>query len=81
MGWRRAKERNHRLKKLADNHGHSWYDEEKGRYIKYYLTNNGAKGRIKWIKRQSARKIRRSKEHFSQHGKHHRLYDYWWEVY
>lgn len=58
MGYRRSQERNRRLKKLynetKNSYGASaWYDEEKGRYIKY----SWVAGNIKSIlKKYQARK-------------------------
>ena len=79
MSHKRAIEEKHRRQKLMGNRGNAWYDPDKGFYIKY---NRGrrAGGWNACVKKQSVRKIRRSKDTFQQHGKHHKLFDFWWTI-
>lgn len=80
MSHRRKEEENKRLKKLHDNKGNAYYDEDKKRYIRYY--DSGRKWcRKKALKRASARAIRYSKDSFQQHNRHKRLYEYWWSLF
>lgn len=79
MSYQRSKEEKHRRAKLAKECGNAWYNADKGFYIKY---NRGRRARS-WnssVKKMSVRKIRRSKAVFQQHGKHRKLFDFWWTV-
>lgn len=83
MSYKRARERNRRLRKLYDatKHGYgagAWFDTDKGRYIKYSCHD-------KRLKTQCRRATRRrlKNRHFDenlQRGAHKKVFDYWWEL-
>lgn len=83
MGYRRATERNHRLKKLYNETKNTfgsgvYYDDKKQRYIKYSLRNSH--GYTKYLRKVSNRRVRKSD--ISMNGSSYkRLYDYWWELF
>lgn len=82
MSHRRSHENRRRLKKLATATskcfgGGAWYDEDKGRYIRYYA--RGGNGYTKWLRTVANRRVRRAKN-VPQGGGYRRVYDYWWEV-
>lgn len=83
MGYRRAKERNRRLKKLYDETKNSYgagayYSSDKKRYIKYHACRTP--GYTKYLRRLSNRRVRKSD--ISINGSSYkRLYDYWWELF
>lgn len=84
MSYRRSKERNRRLKKLYEETKHSygsgaWYDEEKGRYIRYYPSSST--GYTKYLRRISNRKIRRMKEMSLKGCQYKKAFDYWWTLF
>jgi hypothetical protein len=82
MGYKRNAETQRRLKnKYVDRYRCPiYYDEEKGRYIHYHFGKASAKGYRAYVKKQSTRRIRRSAEVYQEKGKHHRHYDFWWEL-
>ena len=82
MGYKRNAETQRRLKnKYVDRYRCPiYYDEEKGRYIRCHFGKASAKGYRAYVKKQSARRIRRSAEIYQEKGKHHRHYDFWWEL-
>lgn len=82
MGYRRSQERNRRLKKLYNETKNSygagaWYDEEKGRYIKYSC---GGRKYKKYLKKISSKKARKYKGDM-RHCDYKRTFDYWWELF
>ena len=82
MSHRRSRETRRRLKKLSVSSPRytpsgAWYDEDKGRYIRYYA--RGSHGCTKWLRTVANRKVRRAKN-VLQGGGYRRVYDYWWEL-
>lgn len=84
MGYCGSQERNRRLKKLFDETknssrggGGAFYDEDKGRYIKY--SPRRKPGHAKFLRRVANRKVRRNKDHL-RNGQYRKVYDYWWEL-
>lgn len=83
MSYSRSQEDKRRLKKLYNEtnfrrryRGGVYFNEEKHRYIRWGVGD-------KWVKRQSARTIRRKMKSHTYHlqrGASRRLYDYWWTV-
>ena len=81
MSHKRKCEENRRLKKLYEKTRHSygagvWFDEMKGRYIKYSCHN-------KWLKTHCRRIIRRRMKNIGMSRKgngYRKLFDYWWEL-
>ena len=74
-----------RLKKLSEEsfpvfgQGGAYYDEDKGRYVRYY----GTPGRKKTLKKISRKKIRKIKEvdgTLPQHNDAKKEYDYEWNL-
>lgn len=83
MGYRRAKERNRRLKKLYDEtkNGYgagAYYNEKKKRYIKCPSSNTP--GYTKSLRKISNRRVRKSDIPLKGCS-YKKLYDYWWELY
>ena len=82
MSYHRSRETRRRLRKLSRNSpGYSpsgaWYNEEKGRYIRFYA--RGSHGSTKWLRTVANHKVRRAKN-VPQGGGYRRVYDYWWEL-
>ena len=81
MSHKRKCEENRRLKKLYEKTRHAygagvWFDESKGRYIKYSCHN-------KWLKTHCRRIIRRRMKNIGMPRKgngYRKLFDYWWEL-
>lgn len=81
MSHKRKCEENRRLKKLYEktkyNYGAGvWFDERKGRYIKYSCHN-------KWLKTHCRRMVRRrmkNKDMALKGNGYRKLFDYWWEL-
>lgn len=83
MSYRRSKERNRRLKKLYDKTKNYygcgvWYNDKKGRYIRYYPSN--VTGYTKYLRRLSNRKVRKTKD-IPNGNAYKRVFDYWWELF
>lgn len=83
MSYKRCVEDRARIRKLYNDVGHHYtpcvyYDERKGRIIKTYLSS-GRKGRARWLKRQSNKKIRKYKGYIRK-GAYKKVFDYWWEL-
>ena len=58
MSYNRKRKEKARLKRLAEKCGHAWYDADKGRYVRYYLS--GRKwNRYTHLKKQANHKVRR----------------------
>ena len=81
MNYHSNRERNRKLKKLYEETKHSygsgaWFDEDKGRYIKY--TCGGRKYK-KYLKKLSSKKARKYKGEM-QNCDYKRTFDYWWEL-
>ena len=80
MSWQRSKETKRRYKKLYENpaahYGSGvWYNEETGRYIRYWQPR-----RCKYYKNQANRAVRRYKENLPDKGSYKRVYEYWWSI-
>lgn len=83
MSYRRAKERNRRLKKLYEETKNSYgagayYNEEKNRYVKCSSCNNP--GYSKSLRKISNRKVRRNDIPLKGCS-YKKVFDYWWELY
>lgn len=80
MSHQRAVERNRRLQKLSRKTKHcyrggAFYDDDKQRYVRVYLSKSGY---ARWIRKRAQRKVRRSDVH--SHNHYRKVYDYWWEL-
>lgn len=81
MSHKRKLEDKRRIKKLYEKTkcaygAGAWFDERKGRYIKYSCHN-------KWLKTHCRRMVRRRMKNIgmAQKGNGYRkLFDYWWEL-
>lgn len=79
MGYRRAAERNRRLKKLHENTRHTYgagayYSDRRGRLVRYSVNS-------KRVRQAGNRKLRRRKIDFApSSGWHRKAFDYWWTV-
>jgi hypothetical protein len=81
LAYKQARERNKRLKKLAKDTDHAygagaWYNENKGRYIKYQV---GSQKFRKYLRRQSSKKARQYKGDLA-HSDYKKTFDYWWTL-
>lgn len=83
MGYKRNAETQRRLKRAHQERYRCpiYFDEEKGRYIHYYFGRAGRGGRRQWLKKQSSKRIRQSKEIYQEKGKYHKHFDFWWELF
>ena len=81
MGYNRNAETQRRLKKkyVGRYMVPIYFDEEKGIWRRYYWGKRANSYRAN-LKKQSSRRIRRSGEVYQEKGKHHRHFDYWWEL-
>lgn len=84
MGYKQSRERNRRLKKVymqtKNTYGSGvWYNEKKGRYIRYYPRGNTSLSR--YFRKQANRKVRRNKHEPLQHGSYRKVYDYRWNLF
>ena len=81
MGYNRNAETQRRLKnKYVGRYSVPiYFDEEKGIWRRYYWSKH-KNGRVAFLKKQSKRRIRRSKEVYMEKNRHHREFDYWWEL-
>ena len=84
MSWHRSRDTKRKLKHLYDetkNHyaKGAWYDEQKGRYIQYWLSN-GRSGRVKFVKRKCNRAVRRYKGDLLSKGAYRKVAEYWWDI-
>ena len=81
MGYKRNAETQRRLKNkyVGRYQVPIYFDEEKGIWRRYYWSK-GKGGRVACLKKQSKRRIRRSKEVYREKNRHHREFDYWWEL-
>ncbi len=83
MGYRRSRERNRRLKKLYNKTKTSYgagayYDECKGRYIKYCPKKPGA---AKYLRKVSNKKVRKYKGYLKQGASYRKVDEYQWKLY
>lgn len=86
MGYKRARERNKRLKKLYDESCHlygsggAYYSDKKKRYIQYSYSSNSKYP--KTLKNHANRRFRRVREEEASLPPAHykRYYDYWWNL-
>lgn len=83
MGYKRNAETQRRLKRAYQKRYRTpiYYDEEKGRYIHYHFGKANTKGVRHVLKKLSSKRIRRSSEVYQEKGKHHRHFDFWWELF
>ena len=83
MGYKRNAETQRRLEKAHQKRYRCpiYFDDEKGRYIRYTFGRASAKGSRAYIKKQSSRRIRRCADVYQEKGKHHRHFDFWWELF
>lgn len=83
MGYKRNAETQRRLEKAYQKRYRCpiYFDDEKGRYIRYTFGKSSAKGWRHYLKKQSSRRIRRSSAVYQEKGKHHRHFDFWWELF
>lgn len=84
MSYRRKQEDNKRLQRLYDETRNSccsgaYYDKRKERIIQYSLSNGSSYP--KYLKRQSNKRIRKSRRYLLKRGHYKKLYDYWWLLY
>ena len=81
MGYKRHAETQRRLKNkyIGSYSVPIYFDEEKGIWRRYYWSKH-KNGRVACLKKQSKRRIRRSKEVYMEKNRHHREFDYWWEL-
>ena len=82
MSHKAARERNRRLKKLNKETEHSygagaWFNEKKGRYIRYSCHNKALK---KQCRRATRRRMKNMKDTAPRGGFYKRVFDYWWEL-
>lgn len=82
MSHRRSVDEKNRLKRLSEETPHcyaggAWYDGEKGRYIRVWISGRG--GRPKYLRKRTNKKLRRCKD-LLNYGKYRKVFDYWWEV-
>lgn len=80
MSYQRKREEKKRLKQLYDKtktfYGSgAWYDEEKGRYVQYWI----APRRKKLYKKIANKKVRKHKGDL-QGNSHRKVFDLWWEL-
>ena len=80
MGYRRSQETKKRYVRLYEetmrHYGSGvWFNEEKGRYIRYWQPR-----RAKWVKRKCNRAVRRYKGSLPDKGSYRRVSEYWWEI-
>ena len=83
VSYRRSVQTKARLKRLSKKTPHcyaggAWYDPEKGRYIRIYIS--GRTARPKFHRKMSNKKLRRYPE-VMNHGLYRKVYDYWWEIF
>ena len=80
MGYKRSQETKKRNKHLyAETMRHYgngvYFDEEKGRYIRYWQPR-----RAKFVKRKCNRAVRRYKGELNTKGAYRKVSEYWWEI-
>lgn len=83
MAYKQAKNRRKRLVKTYEETKHSygsgvWYDEDRGRYIKYTASNTP--GYAKQLRRIGNKKVRKAAE-VGTHGSYRKNYDYKWVLF
>ena len=79
MAYKQAQNRKKRLYKTYRQtrnscRGGVWFDDSKGYYRKYYISNPGA---AKFLRKCSNKKVRRLQD-LSDFGAYKKAYDYWW---
>ena len=81
MSYNRNAETQRRLKKKYVNRYRVpiYFDEEKGIWRRYYW-GKSKNSYNAFLKKQSRRRIRRSKNTYQEKNKHHREFDYWWNL-
>jgi hypothetical protein len=81
MGYNRNAETQRRLKNKYTGRYRVpiYFDEEKGIWRRWYW-GKGKNSRVAFLKKQSKRRVRRSKEVYKEKNRHHREFDYWWEL-
>lgn len=82
MSYKRAQERNRRLKKLFEETKYAygagaWYSDRKKRYIKYSCHNEWLKTHCRRVTR---RRMKQDEDSYQKGNKYKRRYDYWWEL-
>lgn len=80
MSWKRSSETKKRYKRLHNetmrHYGAGvWYDEERGRYIRYWQPR-----RAKFVKRKCNRAVRRYKGSLPTKGSYRKVSEFWWEM-
>lgn len=80
MGYFDSKERARRLENLQKETSHNcvggaYYDERKGRIVRYYRGK-----RSKYLKQLSSKKCRHS-DATLQNSQYKKVFDYWWELF
>ena len=79
MSYRRKQVERRKLKNLAKNRtgwrGGAYYDEEKKRYIRYWIGS-----RSKYWKRKCNRKVRRMKNLDGKGNSYRKMTEYRWEI-
>ena len=59
-----------------------WYNEDDGRYIRYYISGHGRHNNYtNWLKKQSRRKFRRNGFPTNKKSHFKKSYDLWWELF
>jgi hypothetical protein len=82
MSYKAARERNRRLKKLGKKTENSygagaWYNEKKGRYIKYSCHRKSLKEQCR---RTTRRRMKNMDDLIARGGYYKKIFDYWWEL-
>ena len=80
MSWKRSTETKRRYKKLHEKTVHSygagvWYDEKRGRYIRYWQPR-----RAKFLKRKCNREVRQYKGSLPAKGTYRRVSEFLYEM-
>ncbi len=89
MAWKQSRERRRRLKRLAEHSNGlmgAYYDEEKGKYVRIFLSDRAKPLRVignRKLRRISRRYCLREDERafIPDRGGYRRFYDYWWELF
>lgn len=90
MSWKRCQQNKLKLVNIYNRtkylYGRGvWYDEDKDRYYRYYISGHGGHSNYaNWLKKQSRRKYRRcNKYNYPTNSKAHyrKAFDLWWELF
>ena len=86
MGWKRSTETKRRYQKLYEETKHHyasgvWYDDSKGRFIRFQMSRKGRGNHVAYVKRKCNRAVRRYKGDLTSKGLHRKVSEYWWEIF